>query len=155
MSWNIEDPCLHNLSFVFNFQVHHNIAIARYFQNGCADPKKLFEVLSNFKVCVNILLCWICWWLVTVLTWSSRCGLFTNKYWRSSWQNVIWALIYSPETTLYKIGVGMVIDRIYRNIPLKLKGVWIQIMLMKLVLAIWSQYQSNPSIHSYCSWAGY
>lgn len=30
-------------------KVHHNIAIARYFQNGCADPKKLFEVLSNFK----------------------------------------------------------------------------------------------------------
>ncbi|KAI8570687.1 hypothetical protein RHMOL_Rhmol01G0055100 [Rhododendron molle] len=30
-------------------KVHHNIAISRYFQDGCADPKKLFEVLSTLK----------------------------------------------------------------------------------------------------------
>ncbi|XAR66864.1 hypothetical protein NMG60_11013227 [Bertholletia excelsa] len=30
-------------------KVHHNIAIARYFQDGCSDPKKLFEALNNVK----------------------------------------------------------------------------------------------------------
>ncbi|KAF5934923.1 hypothetical protein HYC85_026052 [Camellia sinensis] len=30
-------------------KVLHNIAIARYFQDGCSDPKKLFEVLNNVK----------------------------------------------------------------------------------------------------------
>ncbi|KAE9462689.1 hypothetical protein C3L33_05410, partial [Rhododendron williamsianum] len=35
--------------FLYIFQVHHNIAISRYFQDGCADPKKLFEVLSTLK----------------------------------------------------------------------------------------------------------
>ncbi|CAL5438911.1 unnamed protein product [Camellia sinensis] len=30
-------------------KVLHNIAIARYFQDGCSDPKKFFEVLNNVK----------------------------------------------------------------------------------------------------------
>lgn len=46
--------------FLYIFQVHHNIAISRYFQDGCADPKKLFEVLSTLKVRVNMLLHGIC-----------------------------------------------------------------------------------------------
>ncbi|GMP60188.1 hypothetical protein CsSME_00023167 [Camellia sinensis var. sinensis] len=30
-------------------KILHNIAIARYFQRGCSDPKKLLEVLNNVK----------------------------------------------------------------------------------------------------------
>ncbi|CAL5397177.1 unnamed protein product [Camellia sinensis] len=30
-------------------KILHNIAIARYFQHGCSDPKKLLEVLNNVK----------------------------------------------------------------------------------------------------------
>ncbi|XP_047307910.1 CCR4-NOT transcription complex subunit 10 [Impatiens glandulifera] len=30
-------------------QVLHNLAIAKYFQEGCSDPKKLLEVLSSIK----------------------------------------------------------------------------------------------------------
>ncbi|GMP60190.1 hypothetical protein CsSME_00023167 [Camellia sinensis var. sinensis] len=36
-------------------KILHNIAIARYFQRGCSDPKKLLEVLNNVKVCVKML----------------------------------------------------------------------------------------------------
>ncbi|GFS40785.1 hypothetical protein Acr_00g0070530 [Actinidia rufa] len=37
-------------------KILHNIAVGRYFQDGCSDPRKLLEVLNNVKVCVNMVL---------------------------------------------------------------------------------------------------